>query len=243
MAAAARDDRARRQARRAASAPPLRAASPRPSSTASGLPARKATALVRICRTFDPERLRRLPADAAADAARAGARDRPVLGRLRLDAGARPLRPRHRRRPRPAQDLLGDRGPLGRAGGHGADPRPLRGVGGPRVRVPDGRREPRPGAAEAEPARKSGASASEPRVRRPEDLSDMAARRPAHRDPRRRQDRRVAACRACSAPAGASRRRSSSRAAARSGSTSSPSATASRRRSRTPTPSPAPPSS
>jgi 3-methyladenine DNA glycosylase/8-oxoguanine DNA glycosylase len=31
-----------------------------------GLPARKATALVRICRTFDPERLRRLPADAAA---------------------------------------------------------------------------------------------------------------------------------------------------------------------------------
>ncbi len=30
------------------------------------LPARKATALVRICRTFDPERLRRLPADAAA---------------------------------------------------------------------------------------------------------------------------------------------------------------------------------
>jgi len=31
-----------------------------------GLPARKATALVRICRTFDPERLRTLPADAAA---------------------------------------------------------------------------------------------------------------------------------------------------------------------------------
>jgi 3-methyladenine DNA glycosylase/8-oxoguanine DNA glycosylase len=31
-----------------------------------GLPARKANALVRICRTFDPERLRRLPADAAA---------------------------------------------------------------------------------------------------------------------------------------------------------------------------------
>src|SRR5438093_4505291 len=31
-----------------------------------GLPARKATALVRICRTFDPARLRRLPADAAA---------------------------------------------------------------------------------------------------------------------------------------------------------------------------------
>jgi 3-methyladenine DNA glycosylase/8-oxoguanine DNA glycosylase len=31
------------------------------------LPARKATALVRICRTFDPERLRRLPADAAAN--------------------------------------------------------------------------------------------------------------------------------------------------------------------------------
>jgi len=31
-----------------------------------GLPARKATALVRICRAFDPERLRRLPADAAA---------------------------------------------------------------------------------------------------------------------------------------------------------------------------------
>jgi 3-methyladenine DNA glycosylase/8-oxoguanine DNA glycosylase len=31
-----------------------------------GVPARKATALVRICRTFDPERLRRLPADAAA---------------------------------------------------------------------------------------------------------------------------------------------------------------------------------
>ena len=31
-----------------------------------GIPARKATALVRICRTFDPERLRRLPADAAA---------------------------------------------------------------------------------------------------------------------------------------------------------------------------------
>ena len=30
------------------------------------LPARKATALVRICRTFDPERLRRLPPDAAA---------------------------------------------------------------------------------------------------------------------------------------------------------------------------------
>jgi 3-methyladenine DNA glycosylase/8-oxoguanine DNA glycosylase len=30
------------------------------------LPARKATALVRICRTFDPERLRKLPADAAA---------------------------------------------------------------------------------------------------------------------------------------------------------------------------------
>lgn len=31
-----------------------------------GLPARKATPLVRICRTFDPERLRRLPPDAAA---------------------------------------------------------------------------------------------------------------------------------------------------------------------------------
>jgi 3-methyladenine DNA glycosylase/8-oxoguanine DNA glycosylase len=31
-----------------------------------GLPARKATALVRICRTFDPERLRFLPHDAAA---------------------------------------------------------------------------------------------------------------------------------------------------------------------------------
>jgi hypothetical protein len=31
-----------------------------------GLPARKATALVRIWRTFDPERLRRLPHDAAA---------------------------------------------------------------------------------------------------------------------------------------------------------------------------------
>ena len=31
------------------------------------LPARKATALVRICRTFDPERLRSLPPDAAAD--------------------------------------------------------------------------------------------------------------------------------------------------------------------------------
>ena len=31
-----------------------------------GLPARQATALVRICRTFDPERLRRLPCDAAA---------------------------------------------------------------------------------------------------------------------------------------------------------------------------------
>lgn len=31
-----------------------------------GLPARKATALVRICRAFDPERLRRLPPDAAA---------------------------------------------------------------------------------------------------------------------------------------------------------------------------------
>jgi 3-methyladenine DNA glycosylase/8-oxoguanine DNA glycosylase len=31
-----------------------------------GLPARKATALVRICRTFDPERLRRLPPNAAA---------------------------------------------------------------------------------------------------------------------------------------------------------------------------------
>jgi 3-methyladenine DNA glycosylase/8-oxoguanine DNA glycosylase len=30
------------------------------------LPARKATALVRICRTFDPERLRKLPPDAAA---------------------------------------------------------------------------------------------------------------------------------------------------------------------------------
>ena len=30
------------------------------------LPARKATALVRICRSFDPERLRRLPPDAAA---------------------------------------------------------------------------------------------------------------------------------------------------------------------------------
>jgi DNA-3-methyladenine glycosylase II len=30
------------------------------------LPARKATALVRMCRTFDPERLRRLPPDAAA---------------------------------------------------------------------------------------------------------------------------------------------------------------------------------
>ena len=30
------------------------------------VPGRKATALVRICRTFDPERLRRLPADAAA---------------------------------------------------------------------------------------------------------------------------------------------------------------------------------
>ena len=30
------------------------------------LPARKATPLVRICRTFDPERLRRLPPDAAA---------------------------------------------------------------------------------------------------------------------------------------------------------------------------------
>ena len=30
------------------------------------IPARKATALVRICRTFDPERLRRLPPDAAA---------------------------------------------------------------------------------------------------------------------------------------------------------------------------------
>jgi 3-methyladenine DNA glycosylase/8-oxoguanine DNA glycosylase len=30
------------------------------------LPARKATTLVRICRTFDPERLRRLPPDAAA---------------------------------------------------------------------------------------------------------------------------------------------------------------------------------
>jgi 3-methyladenine DNA glycosylase/8-oxoguanine DNA glycosylase len=30
------------------------------------LPARKATALVRICRTFDPERLRRLPPDGAA---------------------------------------------------------------------------------------------------------------------------------------------------------------------------------
>ena len=32
-----------------------------------GMPARKATPLVRICRTFDPERLRRLPADAAAE--------------------------------------------------------------------------------------------------------------------------------------------------------------------------------
>jgi 3-methyladenine DNA glycosylase/8-oxoguanine DNA glycosylase len=31
------------------------------------LPARKATALVRICRTFDPERLRSLPPDAAAE--------------------------------------------------------------------------------------------------------------------------------------------------------------------------------
>jgi 3-methyladenine DNA glycosylase/8-oxoguanine DNA glycosylase len=31
------------------------------------LPARKATPLVRICRTFDPERLRRLPPDAAAE--------------------------------------------------------------------------------------------------------------------------------------------------------------------------------
>ena len=65
MAPAARDDGARRPARRAASAPPLRRL--RPSSAAAlRCAARKATALVRICRTFDPERLRRLPADAAA---------------------------------------------------------------------------------------------------------------------------------------------------------------------------------
>ena len=65
VAAPARDDRAGREARRPASPPPLRA-------LRAGelyryrLPARKATALVRICRTFDPERLRRLPPDAAA---------------------------------------------------------------------------------------------------------------------------------------------------------------------------------
>ena len=200
------------------------------------LPSRKATTLVRICRSFDPERLRRLPADAAAARLEQERGHRPVLGRRRLDAGARALRPRDRRRPRAAQDLLGDRGPLGRARGHGPDPRSLRGVGRARVRVPDGRREARPRAVEADSAAKSGASAS--RLGTPPKLSAMADERSPDRDPRRRQDRRVAALRACSARAGASPRRSSSPAAGRSGSTSSPSATGSRRRFRTPRPSP-----
>ena len=229
MAAPARDDGSRRPARRAPSASSLRrrcsgpAPAVRPTRT-EGDRARPHLPHVRPGAAQAPARRR------SRREARARARDRPVLGRLRLDAGARPLRPWDRRRPRAAQDLLRDRGPLGRAGGHRADPRTLRGVGGPRLRLPDGRRGARHGAAEAEPARGQ-ARAHQSAVRRlnsrawlwtPGASRSSAAGRSASR-----------CSRACSARDGGSRRRSSSRAAARSGSTSSPSATASRRRSRT----------
>ena len=70
---------------------------------ALGLHARRAAALVRICRSIDLERLHAQPTDAIV---RRLERERglgPVVGRRRMPRGARSLRPRPRRRPRPRQ--------------------------------------------------------------------------------------------------------------------------------------------
>ena len=122
------------------------------------LPARKATPLVRICRTFDPSAAQ-APADAAAARLERergigpysiglvwtqglGRFDRGIVGDLGLLKVCSAIEGRWVEAEDTARLL-----------------EPLRGVGRPRVRVPDGGRGAGPRAAEADVGRKSGASA------------------------------------------------------------------------------------
>ena len=240
VAAAARDDGARRQARRTASAPPLRAASLRPSSSASACPhgrrPRSSASAARSTRSASGACPPTRPPPGSSSergigpysvgfvwTQGLGRYDRGIVGDLGLLKICSAIEGRWVE-PEDTARILGRYGEWA----------------GPRVRLPDGRRGARHGAAEAEPARGQ-ARAHQSAVRR---LNSRAWLSTAGASRSSAAGRSASRCsRACSAPAGASRRRSSSRAAARSGSTSSPSATASRRRSRTPKRSAARPSS
>ena len=107
-----------------------------------GLGARRASALIRLCRAVDLERLKQLPTEAAADATRARAGPRPLVGRRRLPRGARPLRTGAAARSRPDQARIGALGTPRRGRGGRRPARPLRRVGGARQRLPARRAPP-----------------------------------------------------------------------------------------------------
>ena len=152
-----------------------------------GLHERRGAALVRVCRSLELERLHDVPTEAVVAPDRARARPRPVVGRRRLPRGARPLRARPRRRPRPRQ-VPPRRCAAGRGRdvGDGRAARAVRRVGRPRERLPPHGLRPRPGPA-AGCARRLAA-----RRRR-------GSRRPSRRSARR-ADAAPASGRRCSRP-------------------------------------------
>ena len=99
------------------------------------------------------------------DEPRARARNRAVVGRRRFPGGARPFRPRPRRRPRPDEGLLCVSGAVGGPEDTEELLAPLRGMGRARLRLPARRRRARAGAV----------ILSRPEVRRARERARVAA--------------------------------------------------------------------
>ena len=108
-----------------------------------GLGARRASCLIRLCRSFDLERLEGSPVERGRRPPRARAWARPVVCRRRLHRGPRPLRGRAGARPRAGQARHRALGPVGGAGGGRRPARAVRRVGRARERVPPGGLRPR----------------------------------------------------------------------------------------------------